>query len=257
MRVIARSGKDLGGLSMSLVVRKALVFVALAPLVAFAPSRVEAGAALLPAGSTTAITAAQDGGATNPGTLLAKITSNFSFLSGTTGIDITGWVTSAVYQNAQGLVDIYYQVTNSTTILDPNLSISGLTGFNFGGSATSVGYYSDASVFGGLFASPTAGVTPQGADRTADGNDVTLWFGPPWDHKVFAGGMNSSILQIATNATNWFQGFATVQNHSVGTVASFGVSPVPEPEIYAMIGIGLGLLGWVRRRKKLNQAAAA
>lgn len=29
-------------------------------------------------------------------------------------------------------------------------------------------------------------------------------------------------------------------------------APVPEPEIYAMLGIGLGLLGWVGRRKKLE-----
>lgn len=33
------------------------------------------------------------------------------------------------------------------------------------------------------------------------------------------------------------------------------VVAVPEPEIYAMMGIGLGLLGWVGRRKKLQAAA--
>jgi hypothetical protein len=32
--------------------------------------------------------------------------------------------------------------------------------------------------------------------------------------------------------------------------------PIPEPEIYAMLGIGLGLLGWVGRRKKLQAATA-
>jgi hypothetical protein len=31
-------------------------------------------------------------------------------------------------------------------------------------------------------------------------------------------------------------------------------NPVPEPEIYAMLGIGLGLMGWVGRRKKLQAA---
>lgn len=30
--------------------------------------------------------------------------------------------------------------------------------------------------------------------------------------------------------------------------------PVPEPEIYAMMGLGLGLLGWVGRRRKLQAA---
>lgn len=32
-------------------------------------------------------------------------------------------------------------------------------------------------------------------------------------------------------------------------------SPVPEPEIYAMMGVGLALLGWVGRKKKLKAAA--
>lgn len=32
------------------------------------------------------------------------------------------------------------------------------------------------------------------------------------------------------------------------------ISPVPEPEIYAMMGLGLGLLGWAGRRRK-QQAA--
>jgi len=31
---------------------------------------------------------------------------------------------------------------------------------------------------------------------------------------------------------------------------------IPEPEIYAMMGIGLGLLGWAARRRKLKDAAA-
>jgi hypothetical protein len=34
-------------------------------------------------------------------------------------------------------------------------------------------------------------------------------------------------------------------------------APIPEPEIYAMMAVGLGLLGWVGRRKKLKEAAAA
>ena len=42
-------------------------------------------------------------------------------------------------------------------------------------------------------------------------------------------------------------------NHSV-FFDGLTVTPVPEPEIYAMIGLGLGLLGWVGRRRK-QQAA--
>jgi len=32
------------------------------------------------------------------------------------------------------------------------------------------------------------------------------------------------------------------------------VTVIPEPEIYAMMGVGLGLMGWVARRRK-QQAA--
>ena len=34
-------------------------------------------------------------------------------------------------------------------------------------------------------------------------------------------------------------------------------TPVPEPDIYAMMGMGLGLLAWGRRRKKSKDAAIA
>jgi len=49
----------------------------------------------------------------------------------------------------------------------------------------------------------------------------------------------------------------TVVNPTIGSwlVMSNPVAPpvaaVPEPEIYAMMGIGLGMLGWLRRRKKI------
>ena len=35
------------------------------------------------------------------------------------------------------------------------------------------------------------------------------------------------------------------------------VAAIPEPEIYAMMGAGLGLIGWIGRRKKLGRSAAA
>jgi len=34
-------------------------------------------------------------------------------------------------------------------------------------------------------------------------------------------------------------------------------APVPEPEIYAMMGLGLGLMGWAGRRKRLREAQSA
>jgi hypothetical protein len=47
--------------------------------------------------------------------------------------------------------------------------------------------------------------------------------------------------------------FVDANGRKVGALVSENVtltSPVPEPEIYAMMGLGLGLIGWVGRRKK-------
>jgi PEP-CTERM motif len=44
----------------------------------------------------------------------------------------------------------------------------------------------------------------------------------------------------------------------IGPSGSYGgsvvIAPIPEPEIYAMMAVGLGLLGWVRRRRKSQTA---
>jgi len=45
-------------------------------------------------------------------------------------------------------------------------------------------------------------------------------------------------------------------NNNTQDLGVFATS-VPEPEIYALMGVGLGLLGWVGRRKKLKESAAA
>ncbi len=50
-------------------------------------------------------------------------------------------------------------------------------------------------------------------------------------------------------------GFGNI--YLVDDITLNSVAAVPEPEIYAMMGVGLGLLGWVGRRKKLKEAAAA
>jgi hypothetical protein len=42
--------------------------------------------------------------------------------------------------------------------------------------------------------------------------------------------------------------------NATGSLLSQTIPAIPEPEIYAMMGIGLGLLGWAVRRKKLEAA---
>lgn len=63
-----------------------------------------------------------------------------------------------------------------------------------------------------------------------------------WYVDMSNGGMNTSNKGAASYYV-W-----AVRDGDVAT-------PIPEPEIYAMMGIGLGLLRWVGRRKKLQAAA--
>ncbi len=229
--------------------------VALAAVVSFLPSRIEAapiGVAPGTAKQSVAVTASQNMGAANPGTLLATMTESFDI-----GGYVVGSVISAVYQNAAGFLDFYYQVVNTTLPGNQNSAISGMSGFNFGGATTSVGYYTGAGVFGGVFQNPfffgpswNAGI-PRSADRSADGNEVHVWFGPPWGSTKIDPGEASAIVMIATNATTFGSGWATVQNGgpaALDTVRSF---QVPEPMSAALALVGFAVLATARRRRQL------
>jgi MYXO-CTERM domain-containing protein len=239
--------------SVTRIFRRVRPFVALAALVAFAPSRVEALPVVVTPGTASqsvAITAAQNMGATNPGTLLATITEALDIGSG----HIVGFVTSAVYQNASGFLDFYYQVINTTAPGGTNTSISGLAAFNFGSASTAVGFYTSAAPFGGVFANPFGffhhGTNPRSADRSANGNVVNLWFGPPWGSVRIDAGETSSIMMIATNATTFGSGWATVQNGgpaSTDTVRSF---QVPEPMSAALALLGFAVLAGAGARRR-------
>jgi hypothetical protein len=76
-------------------------------------------------------------------------------------------------------------------------------------------------------------------------------------------------LEFSIFGTPSSDGFYTFQSHVAGdwVLTVFGspadigsshtwsaTAPVPEPEIYAMLGVGLGLMGWVGRRRKLQAA---
>jgi len=54
-------------------------------------------------------------------------------------------------------------------------------------------------------------------------------------------------VQFLTNADD---------THATGDLLSQTIPPIPEPEIYAMMAFGLGLMGWVARRRKLKEAGA-
>ncbi len=62
---------------------------------------------------------------------------------------------------------------------------------------------------------------------------------------------NVTSIGIPTDA---FNGGDTIGIDNFAITSAAQVTPVPEPEIYAMVGMGLGLMGWVRWRRKLQAA---
>jgi hypothetical protein len=70
---------------------------------------------------------------------------------------------------------------------------------------------------------------------------------------VVSDSSNSSILPTSDSGTNSDTSLNWII--PVDSDSNWNVSPVPEPEIYAMMGVGLGLMGWVARRKKSKESA--
>lgn len=85
---------------------------------------------------------------------------------------------------------------------------------------------------------------------TYDGSAI---LNPPNGNQTFAryfnvfAGQGEVITSISFAANR--NAFET-DNH-----AFIAAAPIPEPEIYAMMGLGLGLMGWMGRRKRAQAAA--
>lgn len=125
-------------------------------------------------------------------------------------------------------------------------------------------------LFGGLVGTPllvgvdsAALVTP--ADPTRFGFTFTGFntgddFGFKWDPDIatnvnygaVVGELEGTRVLFETTGGN-VDGVLHVQN---GILQAAVPSPIPEPEIYAMLAAGLGLMGFVARRRKQQLAAA-
>lgn len=81
-------------------------------------------------------------------------------------------------------------------------------------------------------------------------NWINLNQGTGWTDAILSG---FSLAGVSNTATITFQGHYS--NATNGTESFFLISnPIPEPETYAMLLAGLGLMGWVARRRKLQAA---
>src|SRR5579864_8871650 len=110
---------------------------------------------------------------TNPGTLLAFMSAPFSYTT-TSGTN-SGFVDSAVYKEAGGTLDFYYQVFNNAS---SSTALARETNVSFQGWSTSVGYRTDgASLVGTMFVNGMN--APITADSNTQGSVIGFSFYPP------------------------------------------------------------------------------
>src|SRR5689334_15907991 len=140
---------------------KGLVVVLVAALVTLSVPRYAGAVALTPGG--TVLPTPFSG---LSGTLLASLVAPASSSTATFSITLT----SAVFRNAGGTLDFYYQISNSASSTG---AIARLTTINFVGSTTDVGFRADgATLPGGLFVNGTK--PPDSVDRSSAGAGATV-----------------------------------------------------------------------------------
>ena len=181
-----------------------------------------------------------------PDTLVADQVKSFSIFVTGTGT-MSGTIESAVYREAGGTLDFYYQLTNTSPDGDV---FNRNTDSNFTGFATDVGFRTDgATLTGTTFTSST--FFPVTADRSVSGGVVGFTFNalgfPNEDIPV---GASSAVLVISTDAHFYTLGAASAIDSGTGTVQAFEPTNVPEPMSFMLLGSGLLCLGLLRRKDR-------
>lgn len=179
------------------------------------------------------------------GTLLASVVDPWTFAPATA---TSGTLVAAVYRNASGTLDFYYQVFNSAASVT---DIARESDVDFTGFTTALGFDTAGNTdLGGAFVN--GGVVPATGDRQSAANPGFNFTNPPAGFGFVDPGMNSAVLVISTNATNWQPGFSEVLDGGSATVPTFEPkAAVPEPMSLMLLGsslLGLGIL--FRRQKK-------
>lgn len=157
----------------------------------------------------------------------------------------SGIARSAVFQDtATGFLSFLYQFTNGS--LSPE-NIGRITGSAFNGYTTDV--FQSASAGFGFFETGTQGAST--ADRGLSGD--VLGFNFAVGNRLTPG-ETSFVLQVRTNASNYTTGFMGVIDGSAGAAMAFApTAPIPEPQTYAMMLAGLGLVGFMIRRRRADR----
>jgi len=164
--------------------------------------------------------------------------------SAVSAISTPGWsgtARTAVYKNDLGTLDFYYQFSNNASSAT---GIERFATFNYGTLGnTAFNVYQTSAAFG-VFTAGTE--VSDNADRSA--SVVGFSFVPNGSSKIYPG--TTSFTQIIrTDAKGYTSGnFGILDGYSANAVA-FAPLPVPEPESFAMLLAGLGLMGTIARRR--------
>ena len=154
----------------------------------------------------------------------------------------TGTARSAVYDGPEAGVNLNFFYQFSTTGGgDPiaRMSAGGFTNW-----ATDV--FQSAGGFGSFVNGTVAATT---VDRIA--GTVGFNFGPTG----VGNGQSTNVLEIRTDATAYVNHWMGVLDATGGFAPAFAPA-IPEPETYALMLAGLGLLGFIGKRRMRNGAQA-
>ncbi len=170
------------------------------------------------------------------GTLLNSATTQINNLS------YQGIARTAVYDTGTGL-DFYYQFANSPTSVN---GIEQFSAWDFSALGNNVVNVFQTNAANSFF---TAG-TEQSDNADRSGSGVIDFNFVPNSHSKINPGSTSFVQVIRTNARHYQSGNFGLLDGIGDNAAGFGVSAIPEPESYAMMLGGLGLMGAIARRRK-------
>ncbi len=179
------------------------------------------------------------------GTLLAQLVETV------TTPTFTGTLRTAVYDGPEAgtNLDFYYQFSNSANSAN---SVGRVTGYNFDSFTTNV--FQTAQAFGVFLA---GAIPADSADRDTTGVIGFNMLPQGADsHGKLMPGLTSDTFIIRTNATQYTSGWAGVIDGTAGSAIAFQPA-VPEPSTNALILAGLGLMGFIARRRTRRDNKAA